>query len=119
MPPALHKPVRFVVPARDEIRTFPREIQVAAGHQLMRVQNGQMPDDYDTLPEVGAGVVEIRLWGDGLTYRVLYVAKFAEAIHVLHCFEKKAKKGRATPRSHITLASARYKKLIHDRSQTP
>lgn len=118
MPPPLKKPVRFVVPARDEIRTFPKDIQVAAGHQLMRVQNGQMPDDYDTLSSVGTGVIEIRLWGPGLTYRVLYVAKFDEAVHVLHCFEKKAKKGRATPLSHIRLAKARYQNLIHDRSHT-
>jgi phage-related protein len=119
MPPALRKPVEFVPGARDEIRTFPKDTLVAAGYQLMRVQNGDMPDDYDTLPEVGPGVTEIRLWGDGMTYRVFYVARFAEAVYVLHCFEKKAKKGRATPQAPIRLAKARYKSLTHARSQTP
>ena len=115
MPPALLKPVRFVDRALDELRDFPEEPRTAAGHQLMRVQNGDPPDDFKYLTTVGAGVAEIRIRDDSETYRVIYVAKFAEAVYVLHAFHKKAKKGIRTPKKHSDLAKARYKKLIQDR----
>lgn len=54
-----------------------------------------MPTDYRPMSSVGAGVAEIRLHGP-LEHRVLYIAKFSEALYVLHAFEKKSQRTRKT-----------------------
>lgn len=60
-----------------------------AGHQLSRVQAGLEPDDWKPFDVVGAGTKEIRINLDDGWFRVMYVAKFPEAVYVLHCFKKK------------------------------
>lgn len=60
---------------------------------------------------IGAGVREIRIRGTDAVFRVIYVAKFAEAVFVLHCFQKKAQR---TSREDLDLAAQRYKDLIKD-----
>lgn len=66
-------------------------------------------------PEIGSGAREIRV-EDGDAYRVIYVAKFEEAIYVLHAFQKKSKKGIATPKKDLDLAKARYTQLVQRRA---
>lgn len=61
------------------------------------------------MPSVGKGVREIRIWEEAGTFRVIYVAKFEDAIYVLHCFQKKTQK---TATSDIELARNRYKELV-------
>lgn len=77
----------------QRVRAFPEAPRREAGHQLHRVQLGLEPSDWKPMRSVGAGVVEIRLHEEG-EYRVLYVAKFAEAIYVLHAFPKKTQQTR-------------------------
>ena len=76
-----------------------------AGYQLRRVQQGLPPDDWRPMPSVGPGVVEIRVHSDG-EHRVLYLAKFEEAIYVLHAFEKRTGRTR-----HLDLELGR-KRLV-------
>lgn len=71
---------------------FPSEAWRAAGHQIDLVQRGQEPDDWKPLSSVGQGVREIRIWDEAGTFRVVYVARFADAVYVLHCFQKKTHK---------------------------
>lgn len=71
-----------------------------------------MPTDWKAMPSLGKGVMEIRLRGE-LEHRVLYIAKFAEAVYVLHAFEKKSQK---TRKADLTTASKRLKKLEQIRS---
>jgi phage-related protein len=66
-----------------------------------------MPNDWKPMPSVGAGVVEVRIHGR-LKHRVLYMAKFEEAIYVLHAFEKKSRRTRKTD---VDLARSRLKDL--------
>ncbi len=66
-----------------------------------------MPSDWKPMPTVGSGVVEIRLYGR-LEHRVLYVAKFQEAIYVLHAFDKKS---RSTRKADVDLAGSRLKEV--------
>jgi len=66
------------------------------------------------MPTVGAGVNEIRVWEEGGTYRVFYLAKFAEAIYVLHVFEKRSQK---TQKDDIQLARGRYADLLRWRKE--
>ncbi len=63
---------------------------------------------------VGRGVQEIRIRDESSAFRVLYVAKFIEAVYVLHCFQKKAQK---TSKSDLELAAGRYRDLIKERSR--
>lgn len=64
------------------------------------------------MPSIGTGVREIRLRDDNGIYRVIYLAKFAEAVFVIHCFEKKTQK---TRQADIVVATARYNQLIRER----
>ena len=63
------------------------------------------------MPTVGPGVREIRIWDACGRFRIIYVAKFADAVYVLHCFEKKTKK---TSKTDLDLAAKRYRDLIQD-----
>ena len=72
-----------------DLLDFPEEPRRDAGFQLGRVQAGLDPDDWRPFDDVGAGTREIRVKDLGGTFRVMYVAKFEEAIYVLHCFQKK------------------------------
>lgn len=95
----------------DAVKSFSAEAKREAGHQLGFVQNGKEPSDWKPMETVGAGVKEIRIHAES-GYRVLYVAKFAEAVYVLHGFEKKA---RRTPKAEIDLANKRYRDLLTER----
>src|SRR5262245_47068552 len=77
--------------SRRDLRAFPALARRLAGFQLRRVQQGLDPDDWKPMQKVGPGVREIRIRIAG-THRVFYVATRAEAIYVLHAFEKKTRK---------------------------
>jgi phage-related protein len=80
----------------------------AAGHQIDQVQQGFQADDWKPMPSVGAGVQEIRIRGAAGAFRVIYVAKFADAVYVLHCFRKTTQK---TSKTDLDLAVKRYREL--------
>ncbi|MDP1611071.1 MAG: type II toxin-antitoxin system RelE/ParE family toxin [Sulfuritalea sp.] len=95
----------------DSVKSFSADAKREAGHQLGFVQDGREPADWKPMETVGAGVKEIRIHAE-TGYRVLYVAKFAEAVYVLHGFEKKT---RRTPKGDIDLAKKRYRELLTER----
>jgi phage-related protein len=101
------KPLNFIGSSEDDLSAFPREVKQAAGFQLFRVQAGLMPADWKLMLNVGAGAYEIRVHILG-EWRVIYVAKFADAVYVLHVFQKKTQQ---TRKEDIELANARYKQL--------
>ena len=105
------KLLEFVGSSLDDLREFPAEARRAAGFELGFVQRGLDPSDWKPMNDVGAGVREIRIHVLG-EWRVLYVAKFASAVYVLHAFQKKTQK---TRREDIELARKRYHQ-IGDRS---
>ncbi|MGB8601378.1 MAG: type II toxin-antitoxin system RelE/ParE family toxin [Rhizomicrobium sp.] len=100
------KPVSFIASALDDLRAFPIGARQEAGYQLDRVQQGLVPDDWKPLTAVGSGVREIRIRQDDGAFRVIYVAKFACAVFVLHCFQKKTQK---TAQADLTIAIKRYR----------
>jgi phage-related protein len=85
---------------------MPQAVRHAVGVESMVVQFGGAPSDFKPLPAVGEGAYEIRVWDAAGTFRVLYVAKFAEAVYVLHAFQKKTQK---TSKSDLELGARRYK----------
>jgi len=66
------------------------------------------------MPTIGAGVMELRIWDEAGTFRVVYVAKFEDAVYVLHCFKKKTQQ---TSQSGIELARKRFKELVKEISK--
>ena len=103
------KPVEFRGNSLDELRSFPLAARREAGHQLDQVQNGQEPDDWKPVNTVGQGVKEIRIRDATGAFRVVYVTKFADAVYVLHCFQKKTEK---TSKIDLDLAAKRYRDLL-------
>ena len=85
-----------------------------AGHQLSQVQAGLDPDHWKPFNDVGAGTKEIIIDLDDGWFRVMYVAKFPEAVYVLHCFKKKTN---TTSKQDKEIAATRYKAVIQDRSK--
>jgi phage-related protein len=105
------KPVKFRGSALDDLRSFPLAARREAGFQLDQVQHGQEPDDWKPMPTLGPGVREIRIRDASGAFRIIYVAKFADAVYVLHCFQKKTQK---TSKPDVDLAESRYRELLKE-----
>ena len=101
------KPLEFLGSSQDDLKNFPAEARRAAGFELHFVQQGLMPSDWKPMPEVGPGAMEIRIHVLG-EWRVVYVAKFADFIYILHAFQKKTQK---TRQEDIELARKRYRAI--------
>lgn len=106
-------PLEWLGSSRVDVRAFPDEARKQAGHQLFLVQQGEEPTDWKPMATVGLGVKEIRIHTER-EHRVIYVAKFAEAVYVLHAFEKRSRK---TCRADIELARQRLVALVGRRRQ--
>ena len=104
----LLKPIEWISSSRNDLRKFPEEVQQMVGFALYRAQLGKKHPDAKPLKGFnGAGVLEIVEDFDGDTYRAVYTVKFEEIIYVLHAFQKKSKRGIATPKKDIDLIEAR------------
>ncbi|EHD22400.1 MULTISPECIES: type II toxin-antitoxin system RelE/ParE family toxin [Brenneria] len=110
----MHKKISFIDSSLDALRAFPDEPRQEIGYQLAKVQQGYDPDDWKPFTTVGSGVKEIRVKDQFGIYRVMYVAKFEEAVYVLHCFQKKTE---TTSTKDVQLARKRYKALIQERTK--
>ena len=107
------KPLAWLGDTRGRVREFSDEARGHVGFELWEVQCGKEPSDWKPMPSVGLGVNEIRVRADG-AYRILYVAKFAEAVYLLHAFQKKTQK---TAPADIELARLRFRALMRERKK--
>lgn len=105
------KTVEFRGRSLDDLRAFPLSARREAGFQIDKVQHGQEPDDWKPMNTVGQGVKEIRIRESAGAFRVVYVAKFADSVYVLHCFQKKTEK---TSKTDLDLATKRYLELVKE-----
>jgi phage-related protein len=105
------KPLVWVAATLDRLRGLPAAARREAGYQLYRVQLGLDPGDWKPMRSVGSGVIEIRIHA-GEEYRVLYVARFAEAVYVLHAFEKRT---RQTRQAEIELGRRNLAEVLRSR----
>ncbi len=103
------KSVEFRGSALSDLRAFPEGARREAGYQIDQVQNGRDPDDWKPMTTIGMGVKEIRIRDEAGAFRVIYVAKFADTVYVLHCFQKKTQK---TAKRDLDVAEARFKDLV-------
>lgn len=106
------KPIRFLGDSLSRLREFDTDVKQDAGYQLEKVQRGEQPDDFKPLPSIGKGVEEIRIWDESGTYRVIYIARLADAVYVLHVFQKKTQ---ATSKRDIDLAKIRLAELMRSK----
>ena len=106
------KEIRWVGSSYDDLLAYPRAPRKEAGFQLGKVQAGLEPTDWKSFDEVGAGAREIRISDAKGIFRVMYVAKFEEAVYVLHCFQKKTQ---ATSKQDQAIATARYRAVVNAR----
>jgi phage-related protein len=106
------KEIRWVGSAYEDLLGFPDDARRQAGFQLCKVQAGVEPDDWKPFDAVGAGTREIRIRDASGAFRVMYVAKFEEAVYVLHCFQKRTQ---ATSRQDKGIAETRYRAVVHTR----
>ncbi len=100
------KALKFVDSSQTDLRAMPADVRHALGIELMTVQYGGEPNDFKPMKEVGAGVYEIRHRDTSGAFRVIYVTKLADAVYVLHAFQKKTQK---TKKADIESAAKRYK----------
>ena len=98
------KLLEFIGDSLESLRDFPVSARKEAGVQLHKVQKGLEPSDWKPMPSIGAGVREIRIFDDAGAFRVIYVATRAEAVYVLHAFQKKTQR---TARRDIERAASR------------
>lgn len=106
------KEIRWMGSSYADLLAFPQESRREAGFELRKVQAGLDPTDWKPFNDIGAGTREIRLRDAAGIYRVMYVARFEEAVYVLHCFQKKTQ---ATSKQDKGIAEARYRALIRAR----
>lgn len=102
------KEIRWLGSSFVDLLAFPGDARRDAGFQLGKVQAGLDPDDWKPFDDVGAGTREIRIRDAKGIFRVMYVAKFDEAIYVLHCFQKKTQ---ATSSRDKEIAATRYRAI--------
>lgn len=106
------KDIEFWGDSLDVIRNLPEGPRTAAGYQLDRLQRGMQPDDFKPMKSIGAGAEEIRIKESGNACRIVYVARFEDAVHVLHAFQKKSQK---TSKRDLEVATQRFKQLVTER----
>lgn len=99
------KPIEFLGDSLRCLRDFPDDAKRDAGYQLDRVQHGLQPEDFKPMPTIGKGVEEIRIRDDTGAWRVIYTARLADAVYVLHAFQKKTQ---TTSKRDIDLARQRF-----------
>ena len=102
------KTLKFLGDSLKCLRQFPEDARNDAGYQLDKVQRGEQPVDFKPMPLIGNGVEELRVWDDSGTYRVVYAARLADAVYVLHAFQKKTQ---ATSKRDMELARKRYSEI--------
>lgn len=106
------KPICFLGDSLNRLREFDADARQDAGYQRDKVQRGEQPDDFKPMPSIGKGVEEIRIWDESGTYRVIYTARIADAVYVLHAFQKKTQ---ATAKRDLDLAKARFAELMRSK----
>jgi phage-related protein len=104
------KPIKWVGSSHKDLMDLPADVRRLFGFALSLAQAG---DKYDAAKVLkgfgGAGVLEVVEDDVGGTYRAVYTVKFTEAVFVLHCFQKKSKRGIATPKEDMDIIYARLK----------
>jgi phage-related protein len=108
--PNKDKPLEWVGSSHKDLMALPMDVRRFFGYALSLAQAGDQHDAAKVLKGFGgSGVLEVVEDDAGGTYRAVYSVKFAEAVFVLHCFQKKSKRGIATPKQDMDIIHARLR----------
>lgn len=112
------KPVRWVGGSKEDVSEFPAEVRRRIGGALWEAQVSRKAPYAKPLKGFGdAGVLEIVDDFDGDAFRAVYTVRFAKVVYVLHAFQKKSKRGIATPKAELDLIEQRLKRAREDYTQ--
>ena len=104
------RPLEWIASSYKDLMALPSDVRRRFGYALSLAQMGDQDDAAKVLKGFGgSGVLEVVEDDAGGTYRAVYTVKFAEAVFVLHCFQKKSKRGVATPKADMNIIHARLK----------
>jgi len=95
--------------AKKNLHGFPESVRKLIGDELQLLQFGGMPKDAKPFKGVGSGVLEIAVRYDKEAYRIVVAVQLGKKLYVLHAFQKKSKRGVATPKQDVNLIKQRYK----------
>ncbi len=102
--------VRWIGDSREQLQHFPNQVRKDIGHLLYLVQTGQTPPSTKLMRGIESGVFEIVSDYATNTYRAVYTVKIGRSLYVLHAFQKKSKRGIATPKRDIDLIKRRLRR---------
>jgi phage-related protein len=112
------KPLRWIASSKDELSAMPIEVRRAVGYALFAAQQGEKHADAKVLKGFGdAGVLEVIARHDSDTFRAVYTVRLADVVYVLHVFQKKSKRGIATPKKELDLIRKRLKLAEQEHKQ--
>ena len=103
------KPVLWTGTSKDDLKRFPDPVRQRMGFAVYQAQAGMRHRDAKPLRGFGAGVLEVVSRHDGDTFRAVYTVRFETAVYVLHAFQKKAKRGAATPKKELDTVRRRLR----------
>lgn len=108
------KPLYWIGSALKDMARFPSDVQRTVGFALSAAQYGGKHPSAKPWKGEGPGILEVVKDYDGDTYRAVYTVRFADAVYVLHAFQKKSPHGVATRQSDIALIKERLKLARQD-----
>jgi phage-related protein len=112
------RPLRFMGDSLKVLRELPEEVKDEIGFALERVQRGRMPESAKPLKSIAPGVLEIVSDFRGDAFRAVYTVRFPKAVYVLHVFQKKSKRGIATPKPEMELVERRLAQVVELEKRT-
>ena len=103
------KPVQWVGSSKSDLKRFPDAVQDRMGFAIYQAQAGLRHRNAKPLKGFGSGALEVVARHDGDTFRAVYTVRFETAVYVLHAFQKKARRGIATPKQELDLVRRRLR----------
>ncbi len=111
------KPVVWMGNSLERLREFPEPVREELGYAVYKAQIGEKHPNAKPMKGFGSGVLEVVSAHRGDTFRAVYTVRLAEKIYVLHAFQKKSKKGIATPKPEMDLLRQRLKRAMELHAQ--
>jgi phage-related protein len=108
------RPLHWVASAKRDFLAFPEDVRDDIGNALGIAQFGGTPQSAKPWKGLGPGVMELVESHDGNAYRAAFTVRFAEAVYVLHAFQKKSPSGIRTAKSDVELVEERLKRAQRD-----